>query len=251
MRRYIHQRLREYYAQPASTVVGSLQLEQQQHSHPAERTKIPFRTLWGEWHWHRVYGRLYRATAGQWLTPSELFAPHYSYCLANFIVQQHQRQQQTAAHEEPWGLDIVELGGGRGTNAVHILDHLRQAHPALYDRCTYTILDASPTLLPLQRDRLDPTVHADKFRGAYRDLLHVAEGHQKLFAAEGGGGGCDPHTKTMTVVLALEVLDNLPHDKIRIGPPPIGDGDEAQPHIEQAMLVAATPPPPPPMKTRW
>lgn len=229
MRRYIHQRLMEYYAQPASTVVGSLLLPVEQ-PHPPN---INFRTLWGAWHWQRVYGRLYRETAGQWLTPSELFAPHYSYCLANFILQQ--QQQQTA--NESLALEIVELGGGRGTNAVHILNHLQQTNPPLYDRCSYTILDASPTLLPLQRERLDQTVHADKVRCEYRDMLHVAEGHQRLWAPAEGGGSAPAK---MTLVLALEVLDNLPHDKIRIGPT-IRDGHVAPPSIEQAMLIAATP----------
>jgi len=47
----------------------------------------------------------------------------------------------------------VELGGGRGTNARGILNHLRRNHRDVYDRIDeYRIVDSSDTLLQLQRD---------------------------------------------------------------------------------------------------
>jgi len=50
-------------------------------------------------------------------------------------------------------IDVVELGGGRGTNARGILNHLRRNHRDVYDRIDeYRIVDSSDTLLQLQRD---------------------------------------------------------------------------------------------------
>lgn len=47
----------------------------------------------------------------------------------------------------------MELGGGRGTNARGILNHLRRNHRDVYDRIDeYRIVDSSDTLLQLQRD---------------------------------------------------------------------------------------------------
>ena len=79
--------------------------------------------------------------------------------------------------------EIVELGGGRGTNALHILDHLMNAHPDVYDQLkVYTIIDSSPTLLALQRDVLIQDSsgershrHASKIKLLQKDLLEVAE----------------------------------------------------------------------------
>lgn len=94
----------------------------------------------GEWHWHRVYRRLYKEQDGQWLTPVELFRPHYSYILANFVAE------MTSASDR---VHIVELGGGLGTNANLILSQLQRTKPKLYDQVSYTIIDSSQPLMEL------------------------------------------------------------------------------------------------------
>ena len=194
LRRYIGQRLAKYYAQPSSAVIGS----------SAEILNL--RSLWGEWHWKRIYKRLYEEQDGQWLTPVELFRPYYSTILVNFIVKVANEDESLRD-----SLELVELGGGRGTNAYTILNHLQQIRPDLYDRTNYTIIDSSPTLLELQQKNLQDNhcSHASKILLEKKDLLDVAEKRSSLLPTR-------PSSTATTIVMALEVLDNLAHDKIRI-----------------------------------
>ena len=191
LRRYIGQRLHAYYAQSADSVVGGLE-------------PLNFSSLWGQWHWMRLYRRLYKETHGQWLTPVELFQPHFSQVIANYIISCSQKYSNVDDNRGP--VDIVELGGGRGTNARHVMDHLAATQPDLYERATYRLVDDSPSLLQLQQKRLHETPHGSKFQFSRQDLLQVAESTVDLL----------PPSDHLTIVVGLEVLDNLPHDKIRI-----------------------------------
>lgn len=190
LRRFIGKRLNAYYAQSVDAVVGGIQ------------NPLPLSTLWGQWHWMRLYRRLYHQSQGQWLTPVELFQPHYSQTIANYIIESCNCNQP-----QPRGtIDIVEFGGGRGTNARHVMDHLQARRPDLYERASYRIIDASLSLHKFQQNVLQSTPHADKYKFSCQDLLHVAEHRMDLLRP----------SENLTIVVALEVLDNLPHDKIRI-----------------------------------
>jgi SAM-dependent MidA family methyltransferase len=192
LRRYIGQRLADYYAQPSNAVVG------------AASSTVNFANLWGEWHWKRVYRNLYQNDQkGQWLTPVEIFRPYYSQALAEYCLSQSSSEE----------FEIVELGGGRGTNASGILNHLQDQHPDAYERLSsYTIVDSSPTLHELQQELLlgDNSVttnHSSKLNFLLKDLTDVAESNTELLKA----------SSRPTIVLALELLDNLGHDKVRRG----------------------------------
>ena len=200
LRRYLCQRLAEYYAQPADKVVGSV-------SATTPRC-IDFSSLLNEWHWKRTYRRVYEAQQGQWLTPVELFCPHYSNTLANFVSHSMAAALRNLHRYDDGVFDVVELGGGRGTNAKALLDHLRNCHPEMYDRLqSYTIFDASPTLHELQHSVLiEGSLHSDKVNLKNIDMMDVSEGKSEFLTSS-----CD----TPTSVIALELLDNLPHDKIK------------------------------------
>ena len=75
---------------------------------------------------------------------------------------------------------IVEIEGGRGTNAKALLDHLSDCHADMYQRLhCYTIFDTSPTLHELQRKVLiggSYSRHADKVKLVNVDMMDVAEG---------------------------------------------------------------------------
>jgi SAM-dependent MidA family methyltransferase len=186
LRRYIGKKLSDYYAQPSNLVVG------------ASSEPINFRNLLGEWHWKRVYKKLYDSKQGQWLTPVELFRPHYSQILAEYCIH-----QQKLSSEE---FEIVELGGGRGTNASCILDHLQQKHPEVYERLSsYTIVDSSPSLHALQQELLLQDRFSSKLKFLQKDLTDVAEAKTTLLPSV---------SKIPTIFLALELLDNLGHDKV-------------------------------------
>jgi Putative S-adenosyl-L-methionine-dependent methyltransferase len=293
VRKYIQQRLHEYYAQPLDRVVGSLissssssivtSGSHHHHARPrksaaaAAATKIPFRYLLGEYHWNYIYGQIYRNTAGQWLTPSELFTPYYSQCIAQWIVQQILTQQEQLQHESSsssssssslthnpqlpptsaatstttnnkrMNIEIVELGGGRGTNAMNIMDYMLECYPhTIYPYITsYTIMDHSEPLLQYQQEIWSATVHAAKLRNRHLDLYYYATTTASVasVATTDTPIGTDPqrsptklfttttnpvHSKdtayntsssrdeTITIVIGLEILDNLPHDKIRV-----------------------------------
>lgn len=199
LRRYICKRLNEYYSQPSDSVVGSIS----NHS-STPRSGINFTSLLNEWHWKYTYKRLYEEQNGMWLTPVELFYPYYSNILANFITDSINNNLQSKHEDNVF--DIVELGGGRGTNAKAVLNHLNDSHPEIYDRLqSYTIYDTSPTLHELQRKVLvDDSSHAEKVKLVNIDMMDIAEGNTPFL---------EP-SETPTVLIALELLDNLPHDKI-------------------------------------
>lgn len=188
LRKHIHKLLSQYYQQPQNAVVGSIQSD-----------AIDFKNLLGEWHWRRTFSKLYKEQAGQWLTPVELFRPYYSQILANCIARE--------ANDAP-RVDIIELGGGRGTNARCILDHLQQHHPDVYKGTQYTIMDSSPTLLELQRDVLlkKSPDHERAVQLKQIDMMDVAERRVNFLEK----------SNVLTIVVAMEMLDNLPHDKITV-----------------------------------
>jgi hypothetical protein len=71
VRKFIGQRLAEYYAQPANAVVGSTSTYTATSTSPSE-SLVQLGRLLGEWHWRRVYKQLYLEQEGHWLTPVEL-----------------------------------------------------------------------------------------------------------------------------------------------------------------------------------
>ena len=159
LRRYVGKRLADYYAQPSDRVVG--------RSAGVDSSNLS--SLLGQWHWRRVFKKLYEEREGHWLTPVELFRPHYSQILANFCDSTVGKSSSVDAFE------IVELGGGRGTNANLILTHLQETQPRLYDALTYTLVDSSPTLHQMQQEMFSQSEHADKVQFERKDLLDVAE----------------------------------------------------------------------------
>jgi Putative S-adenosyl-L-methionine-dependent methyltransferase len=161
VRRNIGRRLSEYYAQPANAVVGK--------SIEAESARLS--SLLGEWHWRRVLDRFYREREGHWLTPVELFQPHFSHILGDFCLAAVDASTEGKDHS----LEIFELGGGRGTNAKHIMSYLRDKRPEIYNSLTYTLVDSSPSLHRLQKDIFADSEHADRVGFLRLDLMDVAE----------------------------------------------------------------------------
>jgi len=200
LRRHIQKLLSEYYSQPSHKLIGSA---------ITPGNSIPFSSLLGKYHWHYIHKKSYINQTGQWLTPTELFQPYYSNIIANFIAHEVLRNdaddgdgcdKEKNRHNEK--IQVLELGGGRGTNAYHILKHLERAHPDVYERIEYHIVDSSETLLHLQKNILSEAPKDVNF--VQMDMLDVAEDRASFLTK----------SNTHTIVLAMELLDNLPHDKI-------------------------------------
>jgi hypothetical protein len=182
VRKFISHRLGAYYSQPHQSVVGGL--------------NEPLHLDWGRLYWQYKYKKVYHQNQGQWLTPVELFQPFYSNVLVRWILDRH---------EEGSPLNIVEFGAGRGTNAKIILKTLQKKHPKVFDQTQYTIIDSSASLISLQRAALS---EFDESSVSFhqKDLMSMAQGSDAFLAP----------SKDPTIVIALEVWDNLPHDKIRV-----------------------------------
>lgn len=221
VRKYIGRKLAEYYAQPSHKVVGrSIDLEASKANNNNGQL---LSSLMGEWHWKRVFQKIYEEREGHWLTPVELFQPHYSYVLGDFCAHCYDRMEKnnrtnsknndkennrnTNTHcNSTKQFEIVELGGGRGTNANWILSYLREHKPHVYSSLiSYTLVDSSPSLHQTQKERFLGGPHADKVRFELKDLSDVAQGTVQLLSK----------SEIPTVLMGMEVLDNLPHDKVR------------------------------------
>lgn len=131
----------------------------------------------------------YRRLGAAWLTPVELFRPWYGRALARYLLE-----QRDPAHP----LRVFELGGGTGTAALTVLDYLREAAPNVYRTAAYTSVEVSARLADRQRRRLWGGGHADRFTVEERDASDPWPAEHP--------GPC--------FVVALEVLDNLPHDRV-------------------------------------
>jgi len=135
----------------------------------------------------------YREAGTAWLTPGELFAPYYARALARHMLRTLPAGEM---------LHIVELGGGTGTVARGILDAVLELAPDVYAGMTYVGVEASEHLARRQTETVGEQ-HSDRFRSELRD-------------ATSGWGSLDERG---VVVLACELLDNLPHDRVVRGPP--------------------------------
>lgn len=157
--------------------------------------RIEFPSLLGKLEYQHQLAQLYAASPHAWLTPVEIFAPWYSYALANYMLREWKRATGGSSRQP---LIVYEVGGGSGTNARHVLDYLRTHAPQTYRHASYTILEISPTLS--EKQTLALADHAAVARSVVMDATR---------ADESGLRDARP-----CFVMALEVLDNLPHDKI-------------------------------------
>jgi hypothetical protein len=162
-----------------------------------ESAPLSFTNLLTRWEYRNALAKLYAASPNGWLTPAMVFQPWYSYALARYMSEQHTIQTPKSS---PRPLLIYEIGGGNGTNARHILDWLRRHAPKTYASCHYSLLEFSPRL----RDAQTAAVAS---HGAKRVSIVAAD------ATDLDAAPIAPEPRAC-FVLGLEVLDNLPHDKV-------------------------------------
>ena len=189
---------------------------------------LDFTKLRGKSEYTEKLAELYAAEDDAWLTPVEIFAvrytvlhlrvsgnrlsmcrcvvvqPWYSYAVARWILTDFRRAAASAPTTAP-KLRIVEAGGGAGTHARHILDYLRVQAPDVYSVASYTDVELSAAM----GQRAAETVEL----GGHRNFAVVAGDITDTsfrWAAAAGVGG-----EELCYILLMEVLDNLPHDKIK------------------------------------
>ncbi|KAL7620696.1 hypothetical protein AAE478_009691 [Parahypoxylon ruwenzoriense] len=132
-----------------------------------------------------------------WHTPTELFRPYYGEAVARYLLSNYVMTGYPY-HD----LIIYEMGAGRGTLMLNILDYIRDVEPAVYDRTKYKIIEISSSLAALQNQQLLATAasrgHADKVEIINKSIFDW--------------DACVP---SPCFFLAMEVFDNFAHDVLR------------------------------------
>lgn len=171
---------------------------------------LSFKTMVGRSGYEYKVRELYESKGSSWLTPVELFQPHYGEALARYVLSDFSARQD-ASDGAPSSLRICEVGGGNGTLAANVLDYVREASETVYETMSYTVLDVSKALCERQEELVlsrGDGIHRDRFASIAADAS-TSRAWEDL-----GLGGGDDHV----YVLGLEVLDNLPHDRVeRVG----------------------------------
>jgi hypothetical protein len=159
---------------------------------------LDFRRMNGESEYRQVIAKHYETSRRAWLTPVEIFQPHYAEAIGDSMLRRH---RDTFGADEP--LRICEVGGGTGTAAISLLHWLRRTSPRDYERCSYVLLEPSALLAQVQTKRLrDEGLDQERARVVHAPMSGWRE---TLGGSQHGGWS----------LLFLEVLDNLPHDKLR------------------------------------
>ena len=175
---------------------------------PVGTTAAPmcFRELINSDDYRSLLERRYNSLRGkkqQFLTPIEIFKPHFGNAIARYILDERNKTNK---------LVILEIGGGTGTSAVNILDYIRLHDNTVYQRMRFGALDVSEISLQLQeklirahshdvvwfrsKQPIDVTKSAHAQDKSWLEIARKLEGNTDIF------------------VIALEVMDNLVHDKV-------------------------------------
>ncbi|KAN0045171.1 hypothetical protein ACTA71_005547 [Dictyostelium dimigraforme] len=147
---------------------------------------------------------IYKSLEHAWLTPVEIFKPYYSWSISNYIIEKFKEIQSTTTTTtttQPNGkLKIYEIGAGSGTNALNILNHIRDNHKEIYDCMEYKIIEISKPL-------------------AQKQLTRIKQSHPKLNINITNANILEwnqTQENDECFIILTEVIDNLPHDKITI-----------------------------------
>ena len=141
-----------------------------------ERSPIAFPALLGADDYQRALRARYDQLAAQWLTPVEIFKPHYARALANHVLERHARFEaerlaldasaSASAASPPSSrpprlpLRVYELGGGTGACAVGFMDHVKRVAPEYYADMEYVCVDVSDALADAQERSATAAGHA-------------------------------------------------------------------------------------------
>lgn len=132
-----------------------------------------------------------------WYTPTELFRPYYGEAIARYLCENY-RHTTFPYHD----LIIYEMGAGRGTLMLNILDYIRAVEPEVYERTRYKVIEISTNLASVQASTLAATAasrgHASKIEIINKSIFDWR----------------DP-VPSPCFFLAFEVFDNFAHDVLR------------------------------------
>lgn len=169
-------------------------------SFPSVRDELEFHTLLS-----RRYAEFEDAldakqpsdTRQLWYTPTELFRPYYGEAVARYLCENY-RATSFPYHD----LIIYEMGAGRGTLMLNILDYIRDVEPEVYAKTRYRIIEISTNLASVQQSALMASAASRGHQGKVEII------NKSIFDWR------DP-VPSPCFFLAFEVFDNFAHDVIR------------------------------------
>ncbi|EGO53102.1 hypothetical protein NEUTE1DRAFT_55008 [Neurospora tetrasperma FGSC 2508] len=132
-----------------------------------------------------------------WYTPTELFRPYYGEAIARYLVANY--KLTTYPYHD---LIIYEMGAGRGTLMLNILDYIRDMDPDVYARTQYKVIEISDSLAKVQNSTL---MRSAAGRGHLNKVEII---NQSIF-------DWTQPVPSPCFFLAFEVFDNFAHDAIR------------------------------------
>jgi len=189
---------------------------------------IPFADIFGYEDYQKLLRERYPKNA--WLTPSEIFKPYYGMAIANYIDYQVKMYQDKAAMFRNAPVKIIEVGAGNGSAAVSILNYYKLYRPRSYKTINYTIVEISDSLIQKCKEQIQQT----------HPLLLNPTKPQVTFV-NSSILDYKQNTPELTFVLLLEVLDNLPHDRLYF--------DKRSGKLEQAYVDITDPEKPKEVRT--
>jgi hypothetical protein len=136
-----------------------------------------------------------------WYTPTELFRPYYGEAIARYLVANY-RLTAYPYHD----LLIYEMGAGRGTLMLNILDYIRDMDPEVYERTRYNIIEISSQLASLQGRQVVQQPKAAAASRGHADRVDII--NRSIF------DWANP-VPSPCFFLAFEVFDNFAHDVVR------------------------------------
>ncbi|GJN90199.1 hypothetical protein Rhopal_003198-T1 [Rhodotorula paludigena] len=145
-----------------------------------------------------------------WHTPTELFKPWYGRALARYLCASYK------LNLFPYNdLIIYEIGAGNGTLMGDILDYLAAHEPEVYARTKYRIIEISERLQGMQRGRAKGA-GGDGGAAELGKEKARRRGHEDKVEIIGKSiFEWDRVVHEPCFFLAMEVLDNFPHDVVR------------------------------------
>ncbi|GAA5848871.1 hypothetical protein JCM8547_006372 [Rhodosporidiobolus lusitaniae] len=189
-----------------------------------------------------------RAGRQVWHTPTELFKPWYGRALARYLLSQYLSSPPPSSSSSSSSLSsssssspsltasgtsrpsypyddliIYEIGAGNGTLMGDILDYIAENEPEVYARTRYRIIEISERLKGLQEGRARGGGLGGEGQGggggdsAEKELQEVRRrGHEgRVEVVRKSIFEWDRVMEEPCFFLAMEVLDNFPHDVIR------------------------------------
>ncbi|OLY79543.1 DNA polymerase epsilon subunit 2 [Smittium mucronatum] len=138
-----------------------------------------------------------------WHTPTELLKPWYGYSIANCLLTKLKkiRKEREINGMQKVPLIIYEVGAGNGTLMIDIINYVRLHEPEIYRDMEYNVIEISPRLARKQLSR--------KLKG------HFEEVEKKINIYNKSVFDWEKKDDRVCFVLAMEVIDNFPHDVIR------------------------------------